>query len=195
MALGNRQGICTWHFDGPNGECVSTMGVGTNTGAPAGVETTILNDWHAAMATLATPSLWAGWSFVKTTLNYRDNNGDQIVITKASPTVTGSGSSPAPPWTALIAQKRTLFGGRQNRGRMFLPGFLSDAGINDQGQVVAADLSVWDGRLATFLANLEDTAGGMYFPAILHTNPVLQPTRVVSLLASPTPGVVKSRRA
>lgn len=89
---------------------------------------------------------------------------------------TVAGGSP-PPQVALLIQKITGRAGRVNRGRMYIPA-PSEANVDETGRYTSAQTAAFQADADAFLSQL-DTAG--YPMALLHTDPAISPTDVVSL--------------
>lgn len=91
-----------------------------------------------------------------------------------------------PPALALMVDKRTLLGGRRNRGRMYLPWALADTEVSEIGAIIPAVVTAWQGLFNTFLANL-DSAG--IPPVLLHgagLTATPAPTDISSFSVNPT---------
>lgn len=85
---------------------------------------------------------------------------------------------PVSPAVSLLVSKTTGFGGRKNRGRMYLPG-LREANISSGGVVASNNLASWQGALDLMLEDLET---GLVPMVILHSSSS-DPTVVTSLQA------------
>lgn len=79
----------------------------------------------------------------------------------------GTGAQvPVPPNSAILVQKRTALGGRQNRGRMFLPpAWIGEGNVDHLGNI-DANLSTIQGYVANMFGFLVD---GELIPVVLHT--------------------------
>jgi len=115
------------------------------------------------------------------TVRWQASAGPQTLLTRTlNRTPAGSGSAESPQ-VALLAQKVSGFAGRQNRGRMYVPGLGQDqvdnAGLITSSALVnfAADFA---GALSTWSTNNADLV-------ILHTDSAVTPTPVVALEVSP----------
>jgi hypothetical protein len=84
---------------------------------------------------------------------------------------------------ALLVKKQTALGGRQNRGRFFLPGMLTEEGVNNVGVIAAGDRQSYQNKASSMLTSL--AVGPLIAPmVILHNDtptPVPDPTPVTSL--------------
>lgn len=82
---------------------------------------------------------------------------------------------------ALLVQKRSDFGGRRNRGRMFMPG-VPESAVNEIGELTSTYRNAVQGLLDDWLENLQ--AGGALNTSnmvILHSSAPSTPTVVTSL--------------
>jgi len=69
----------------------------------------------------------------------------------------GAGASTAqklPQNCALLVRKNTTLGGRRNRGRFFVPGMLTEGGVNNVGVITTSDRGAYQGGFDAFLAYL-----------------------------------------
>lgn len=84
---------------------------------------------------------------------------------------------------ALLVKKQTALGGKQHRGRFFLPGMLTEEGVNNIGVIDAGDRGSYQTHANTMLATMN--ASLTLLPmVILHNStptPVPDPTPVTSL--------------
>lgn len=108
--------------------------------------------------------------------------GDDIV------NVVGTRSvGPPPPQCAVLCQKRTGFGGRRNRGRMFLPGLLLDeaAEVSAAGEINGTRRGQIEGYVDAFLTALD---GNDLTPVLFHSDgsasTVISSLTVLSTLAT-----------
>jgi hypothetical protein len=89
---------------------------------------------------------------------------------------------------ALLVRKNTGLGGRKNRGRFFLPGMVSEEGVNNVGIIDTADRTAYQGGADAFLAALG--TGDLILPmVILHNDygdDTPDPTPVTSLTVDST---------
>lgn len=97
----------------------------------------------------------------------------------ASGVAGGEDENVIDPNAALLVKKRTGFGGRTGRGRMYIPAFPEDAfGLG--GEVNVTPLGVYQTRAADFLTDM--AAAGMSC-VVLHgpDSPITIPTTITSL--------------
>lgn len=98
---------------------------------------------------------------------------------------TGTGS---PSNTAYLIQKNTALGGRQGRGRMFLPGVLED-GVGSDGAILLGRVDLINDGLEAFAIVLALQSLAV---VLLHSD-ALAPTPVISLTCSTTAGTQRRR--
>lgn len=85
------------------------------------------------------------------------------------------------PQVSVLAEKTTLFGGRQGRGRMYIPGF-PEAAIDSGGDLELANVTAMNDALADFLAALATADLAM---SLLHGSGATPPYGVVALTVDP----------
>lgn len=110
---------------------------------------------------------------------------------------TRSGSFP-PVAMSAIARKVTNRLGRQGRGRMFLPGVLSESEVDEDGSIINTRRTSLNTQLNTFYTLLIDSEGLYPFttpPVLLHGPSVTlnPPDPIVGLVASDTVGWIRGR--
>jgi hypothetical protein len=86
----------------------------------------------------------------------------------------------APPQVAWLLQKQTGLAGRQNRGRMYVPG-VREVIVDTAGNIINPDYANAQTAFTAFFNDLATNNVPMY---ILHTSPVIAPTEVTSLQLS-----------
>lgn len=120
------------------------------------------------------------------------NDGPPIVVVSVeSPSNGGRAGEVTPPNFATIIRKRTIFGGRAFRGRLFMPALAQDAEVDETGRIATSRVaslqttaSLW---LSQLLVGTEHAAGiGPTPMVLLHDPPVSGgvppvPTTVTSL--------------
>lgn len=113
------------------------------------------------------------------------DGGDPIVISEVWNLVGGTSGASVPPALAVGISKRTMFGGRRNSGRMFMPWWLQENQVDEVGVIIPAAVSARQTAVTQFLSVLE--ADG--FPMVLlhrtGNTPVPSPTPVTSLQVDP----------
>ncbi len=103
-----------------------------------------------------------------------------------------------PPAVSVVVRKVTGFGGRQYRGRMYLP-FPATVDFGQGGQWVSGRQTVWQTAAATFGAALISVAGNNLSElSLLHSPPMVGstplPTPITALLATNFCGTQRRRQ-
>lgn len=138
-------------------------------------------------ALTATDSLWrAGEVLTSYTFGQVDvtiNTLSGTFVGSSSGTTTGTLSGdPMPPNCALLVAKNTARGGRQGRGRMFLPpAFYGESGFDATGNFIGAGQARIQDDLDTLLDALTAQDVSM---VLLHTEAETPPDPVTSLVLS-----------
>jgi len=97
---------------------------------------------------------------------------------------------------ALLVDKKTATLGRAGRGRMFIPGLISQTDVTAGGLIGAGSIVVYDAMLLAFLTSMvegneEDRPG--YLPVLLHSDESLTPSSVISLVSQQKVGTMRKR--
>lgn len=134
---------------------------------------------------------WQGWVFLNTTRgsNLRlgktrallRNGSGALEAAENSTIITGTQSPGAypPPSVCVLVRKRTLFAGRQFRGRMYLPGFfLNEANVGSTGIIDTAAVTAVQGWMNQWLSAVNSSN---YPLKLLHESLAVTPTSVTSL--------------
>lgn len=133
------------------------------------------NNLHDDFVTRIMPRLPTEVSIVETRVKFGPNDTGAAAI-YADVDAGSSVGSVASSQVAWLVRKRSSLGGRQGRGRMYLPG-VRESEIGSNGAIASADVTAWDTALLNFLTDLEAAQTPM---VILH-NDGLTPTPVTSL--------------
>jgi hypothetical protein len=126
-----------------------------------------------------------------------DGPGGSVDSTHAPSPGTRTGNFP-PTALSAIARKTTNVLGRMGRGRMFIPGILSENEVDEDGSIVSARRTAVNTKLSTFFFELTsaDTSGGIPLPPVLLHGPSstpIPPTPITGLTVSDTVGWVRGR--
>ncbi|AXH79007.1 MAG: hypothetical protein [Circular genetic element sp.] len=149
---------------------------------PTGTVQDFADSVHASWATFfgapstRSPNVRLG----RTRVLYRNNAG-MLEAAENGTIITGTGVlNPAPPpQVCILGQKRTLFAGRQYRGRMYIPGFiLNEGNIDSAGIIDSATRGVVQGWINTWLSGLN---ASQYPVKLLHESLAIAPTAVTSI--------------
>lgn len=90
--------------------------------------------------------------------------------------------------TAYLVEKQTALGGRQGRGRMFIPG-VSDSIVDPGGLLTPANIVLFDAELESFLDSLDLAS----LPMVLLHNNALTPTPVSGMQVDPKAATQRRR--
>lgn len=125
----------------------------------------------------------------------QDGAGGSVESTK--PAVQGSaGAEMAPTAMSVIIRKLTGNLGRKGRGRMFLPGTVSEAAVDASGRLAGGTVTGWQGRATAFLQDLEagvPGGSGQAAAAVLLHSSSLVPTPITAMSVSPIVGWIRGR--
>lgn len=77
--------------------------------------------------------------------------GSEVFFEENRLVVGGDTAAPPPQNTTLLVRKVTGLRGRRNRGRMYPPGQISEAGVSSTGQVDSGTLAARQGAWTNFL--------------------------------------------
>lgn len=124
----------------------------------------------------------------------QDGPGGSVDSDTPPNTFSRSGQFP-PTAMSLIARKVTNDLGRRGRGRMFIPGIISENEVDQDGTVVAARRNAVNALLADFYDQLTG-AGGVVTPTdpvLLHGSAPTTPTPITGLVASDLVGWIRGR--
>lgn len=126
-----------------------------------------------------------------------DEDGNGSVDSTAAAVAGSNVGQMAPIAMAPILRKNTGELGRQGRGRMFLPGALGEADVDDNGQLAPAFRTGLGVAAQGFLDDIRngDEASGFppATPFLLHNSPTLTPYSILSLTAATTVGWIRKR--
>ena len=136
------------------------------------------------------------------TLNLANDVDLTKVLVKEGPNATGpsaevatgldsAGGTAGTPNTAVLVSKNTALGGRQGRGRMFLPGVQEDQ-ISAAGIIAPAVVAALQSDVETFFG---DIAVSDLFAVLLHdeASPITTPTPVTSFTVQSTAATQRRR--
>lgn len=104
-------------------------------------------------------------------------------------------SSNVPINCAVILNKSTPTLGRKGRGRMFLPGMLTEGDVGLSGGLDNPTIADFNDRASDWLTALQE--GDETYPALppvlLHSDPADDPSVITSLLCAPIVGTLRKR--
>lgn len=155
-------------------------------------------DWVAAANSLMSgfASAWAavldnGLILDRVTLAVgADGPGGSVDSTATAVPMTRSGTTGAIAESAIL-RKSTNDLGRRGRGRMFLPGALTSAEIDESGNIGAPRIAQINAAAAAWKTSLE--TGTPLPPVLLHSSAPTDPTPIESFACSTQVGWVRGR--
>lgn len=122
------------------------------------------------------------WNPLPTRALVRNGSGD-LLEGFHTPTQLPAGSVERPPANcALLVQKRTALAGRTNRGRMFIPGVVTETTVQESGVIDNATVVALQAVAVAFLADIAATSRSMVILHSEETGPVLPVAPVVTQL-------------
>lgn len=171
-------------LDGDPEEMITTVAFDTGSGGSgsavdldaAALE--IESAWNATFGVAA--NLYTGWVYRGGRYEYRDQGGalgnGEVVRSTAG---TAVGETP-PVNTAMLVKKITGLGGRQNRGRMYIPPFsLSETNISKLGVIASGTVTGQQAYINTIMAAIDPDVTRL---KLLHTNPANTPEIITQLV-------------
>lgn len=176
-------GYYQWNgrFTGPAAPSGAEVTLGLHDEGATGGLGDIADDINAAFAASVVQYLSTQVTFSGCLLKAGPNDLGPFVERSASQAGQDGGSA-LPPNVSVLVLKQTGFGGRANRGRMFLPGFREDS-VDASGIIDPTKLGNLQDALDDFFGSLTSLN---LEPSLLHSesSPVATPTEVLSFVAS-----------
>lgn len=158
-----------------------------------GVANSIFSAYDAAFMSTTNDLL----TLSKVSILVGDEDGNGSVDSTAAGVQGSNVGQMAPIAMAPILRKNTGELGRQGRGRMFLPGALGEADVDDNGQLAPSFASGLALAALGFLQNIQngnEAAGHPpATPFLLHNSPTLTPYNIISLTPATTVGWIRKR--
>lgn len=178
MALNIPTGFAqvSWLFTGsavPEGAAV-TCGVDSGSlTTPEAIANVAKDAWVAGLAKIQHETCTL--SAVRVKMGPVDTGPSAEVSVNLAGTATGS---PVPPNVAVLVRKVTILGGRQGRGRMYIPGF-TEADVDGSGNMTGPYLAVVQGHAQ---ATFDEFVTQGLFPVLFHdgAGPVVAPTTITA---------------
>lgn len=148
--------------------------------------------WQSTMNSLVSDNL----TFDRVTLAI-GTSGPGGSIDSTNPPAAGgtSGTNWEPTAMACILRKSTAQFGRFGRGRMFLPGMLSDAHVEQDGTIVSARRDAIHTMALDWWESLTAPVSGFaYYPVLFHSESLgIPPSTLTGLTPSDTVGWIRGR--
>lgn len=123
----------------------------------------------------------------------QDGPGGSVDSDLAPFAFTRSGDFP-PTAMSCIVRKVTNDLGRRGRGRMFVPGIISENEVAQDGSIVTARANAVNGLFDTLYDALTDeTGGGALQPVLFHSSAPTMPTPITAFAVSDLVGWIRGR--
>lgn len=169
-------------------EFVTTLGVSGVSGTPTPEDAG--NAVFDAYSTTIRPSMDNSVSMVGTRVYVGSSGPSGSIEVPRTPVAGGGNGTYSPIALSFIARKNTSIVGRQGRGRMFLPGVVEEASVDEGGRLAPAALTGWQ----TILDNFYDAlaASLTVAPYLFHTGAV-PPSLITSFSIAPIVGILRGR--
>lgn len=131
----------------------------------------------------------------RVTLAVGDDGPGGSVDSDLTPVPGGRSGTMAPASMAAIVRKSTDSLGRRGRGRMFLPGVLTQIEVGEDGQIIPARISTLQTAVTAFEAALNQTTDPATTlpPVLLHSSAPADPSPITGLTVTPTVGWIRGR--
>nr|CRY98157.1 hypothetical protein [uncultured prokaryote] len=153
----------------------------------------IVNFVQANFVAIWQTSLPTGGQIGPATMRVGQDGGEPLVYEASSSGLGTNSGQYAPQNVALLIQKRSVLGGRKNRGRLFMPA-VTEGAVDNVGQIAGGTVDIYqdlcDEWLTSFLPVDEIPGYGQW--VILHTGPDT-PTPVTSLRVEPVVATQRRR--
>jgi hypothetical protein len=125
-----------------------------------------VNAIMAAYGTRIMPLLTNVTSLDGVHMLYQADANNQLAVDSTNAVVPGTYAGTTailPPNSAYLVRKKTLFAGKRNRGRWYVPG-VQDADVNEVGVLLAARITAWQSALNGLFTDL-----ATFTPVIIHS--------------------------
>lgn len=129
----------------------------------------------------------------RVSLHVGDDGPSGSVDSTSAPVAGGRSGTYPPTACSAIARKVTSDLGRRGRGRMYLPGVLSESEIDQDGTVVSARRTTLNAALAAFLDDFNLPTSGIGQPMLFHSAAPTDPTLIEGLVTSDLVGWIRGR--
>lgn len=129
-------------------------------------------------------SLPTGGNVGPATLRLGQDGGDPVIVESTVVEPTQNGQPFCPQNVALLVQKRSGYGGRRNRGRMYFPG-VTEAAVDNVGVIAPGTLAAYQALADDWLETFGFANPGVGNMVILHSTEPATPTVVTSLRVEP----------
>lgn len=174
---------------GYNRPAYITFGVESAAIAPVAVATNIKTQWLAtgSMNPRLDQSVTATEFFART----GSASGEDLVGSVTNATPGGASQGSPTPNVAVLAYKRTARGGRRGRGRWFLPWFIDESSLNEDGTIATSAQTSLQTSCDTFRGLLNTNGTQM---VVLHRPGITAPGAPTPVESIVIAGVVSTQK-
>lgn len=145
----------------------------------------MVNALHSAFSDTWDDFMPTGYTIPGAILRVGQDGTDPVTFESNNAAGTGAGGAGVfPPNTAMLVQKRTGLGGRRNRGRMYIPAVVPEAGADNAGLIDPTYLAGRQTAATAFLAAVA-AVSGVGTMVVLHSEAPSTPAGVTSLVVDP----------
>lgn len=132
-----------------------------------------------------------------------DGPPSEVTSTSSAGAMTRNVVSAAAGANNCIISKKTAFVGRAFRGRVFMPGTVSEADVDEAGRLLSTRVTALQGAASNWLADFSDTVvtglTNIQPAVLLHSPPATggiapSPSLITNLIVRPIYGIVRRRR-
>lgn len=188
-------GLAQFVLTGPAGTQPYVTTLGVDLSAAGGDFVVAANSAKSAYASTIGTTTSSALTLDRVTLSVgQDGPGGSVDSNTPPTTFTRTGSFP-PTAMSAIARKVTNDLGRRGRGRMFIPGVLSENEVDEDGTVVAARRTALNTTMGSFFAALVEAGAGEVAlePVLLHSSAPTDPTPITAFAVSDLVGWIRGR--
>ena len=170
---------------GDSGEMGITFGVDI----PAAPSQAIANQISTRVTTFLKAVGSSSYTMAGVRMTFQDETGPIIFDSVTGAGVGANAAACVPQNTAYLFTKGTAFGGRRNRGRMFVPG-VREGDVDNVGVVLPATVTALNTSAATLLAGLVTDGNPM---VLFHSEAPFTPPFVQTMLCQPVAATQRRR--
>lgn len=188
-------GLAQFVLTGPVGTQPYVTTVGVDLSDAGGDFVVAANSAKSAYASTIGTTTSAALTLDRVTLSVgQDGPGGSVDSNTPPTTFSRTGSFP-PTAMSAIARKVTNDLGRRGRGRMFIPGVLSENEVDEDGTVVAARRTALNTTMGSFFTALSTADAGEVAlpPVLLHSSAPTDPTPITAFAVSDLVGWIRGR--
>lgn len=162
---------------GDTGEMMVTYGVSLDGGGSQGIVDALQTEW----ATRWDQDFRDTTTLVRTELSVGQDPGDPITfVSTNSPTQGTASGAGLPQNCALLIKKITGLGGRSHRGRMYIPGLLSETSTDHSGVLNTGSQAALQAIANAWLVGVNGISGVTNM-RLFHESPLTDPDDITAL--------------